>query len=45
MYGWDVEAYQKRISAFGWETLVVDGHDYTRSCRPSTGQHRRRKDR
>jgi transketolase len=27
MYGHDVDAYAKRISAFGWETIAVDGHD------------------
>jgi len=27
MYGHDVGAYQKRIEAFGWETIVIDGHD------------------
>lgn len=27
MLGWDVETYEKRISAFGWETVVVDGHN------------------
>ncbi len=27
MYGHDVSAYKKRISAFGWETIIVDGHD------------------
>ncbi len=26
MYGWDLAAYQRRVSAFGWETLVIDGH-------------------
>jgi transketolase len=26
MYGHDVKAYDERISAFGWETVVVDGH-------------------
>lgn len=26
MYGWDMEAYEKRISSFGWKTIVVDGH-------------------
>lgn len=26
MYGHDVSAYQKRIAAFGWETITVDGH-------------------
>ncbi len=28
MYGWDMAAYQKRVSAFGWETLVIDGHSF-----------------
>jgi transketolase len=27
MYGHDVDAYEKRISSFGWETIVIDGHD------------------
>jgi len=28
MYGHDTSAYERRISAFGWETIVVkDGHD------------------
>jgi transketolase len=26
MYGWDLEAYEKRISSFGWKTTVLDGH-------------------
>jgi transketolase len=26
MYGHNLEAYRSRISAFGWETLVIDGH-------------------
>ena len=26
MYGWDLAAYQKKVSAFGWETIVIDGH-------------------
>ncbi len=26
MYGHDLSAYEKRISSFGWETLVIDGH-------------------
>lgn len=25
--GWNVEAYESRFSAFGWRTIVVDGHD------------------
>jgi len=28
MYGWDMEAYSKRVSSFGWETVVIDGHDF-----------------
>ncbi len=26
MYGWDLEAYQKRISSFGWKTILLDGN-------------------
>ena len=26
MYGWDLEAYEKRISSFGWKTRLFDGH-------------------
>ena len=26
MYGWDLEAYQRRISSFGWKTMLLDGH-------------------
>jgi transketolase len=29
MYGHDLQAYQQRLAAFGWETLVIeDGHDF-----------------
>ena len=28
MYGHDLSAYEKRISAFGWETILIDGHLY-----------------
>lgn len=27
MYGYDTKAYQKRLEAFDWATIVVDGHD------------------
>jgi transketolase len=27
MYGHDVDAYATRISAFGWKTITIDGHD------------------
>ncbi len=31
LYGNDLEAYQRRIAAFGWRTIVVkDGHDLAR---------------
>jgi transketolase len=26
MYGWDLKAYEERISSFGWKTMVIDGH-------------------
>jgi transketolase len=26
MYGHNIAAYEKRVSAFGWETIAVDGH-------------------
>lgn len=25
--GWETEAYARRVEAFGWETIVIDGHD------------------
>ncbi len=28
MYGHDLEAYRTRIAAFGWQTIMVDGHDF-----------------
>ncbi len=28
MYGWDVDKYQRMVSAFGWDTIVIDGHRY-----------------
>ena len=27
MYGHDIDAYATRISAFGWKTITIDGHD------------------
>ncbi len=26
MYGYDLEVYKKKASAFGWEPIVIDGH-------------------
>jgi transketolase len=28
MYGHDLQAYEHRIAAFGWETILVDGHSF-----------------
>jgi transketolase len=28
MYGWDLQSYVRRIEAFGWETIAIDGHSY-----------------
>ncbi len=27
MLGWDMEGYKERVSAFGWNPIVIDGHD------------------
>jgi transketolase len=27
MYGHDAEAYSKRLAAFGWDVVTIDGHD------------------
>jgi transketolase len=27
MYSFDIESYQKRFEAFGWHTIVIDGHN------------------
>ncbi len=29
MHGWDLDAYAKRITAFGWETILIDGHNFS----------------
>jgi len=26
-YGWDVDVYTRRLQAFGWHTISIDGHD------------------
>lgn len=28
MYGHNLEAYARRLAAFGWETILVDGHSF-----------------
>jgi transketolase len=27
MHGWDLDAYARRVGAFGWHTIEIDGHD------------------
>ncbi len=29
MYGHDLDAYGKRISAFGWKAICIDGHEFS----------------
>ncbi len=29
MYGHDLASYKKRVSSFGWETIVIDGHSFS----------------
>lgn len=28
MYGHELEAYERRVSAFGWDTITIDGHSF-----------------
>ncbi len=28
MLGHDIQSYKKRIAAFGWDTIVIDGHNF-----------------
>ena len=28
MYGHDLTAYRDRVASFGWETILIDGHDF-----------------
>jgi transketolase len=28
MYGHDLNTYERRISSFGWETILIDGHSF-----------------
>jgi len=28
MFGWDVQKYEQRFQAFGFETVVINGHDF-----------------
>ncbi len=29
MYGHNLNAYEKRITSFGWKTILIDGHSFT----------------
>lgn len=31
MYGHSAKAYEKRVAAFGWHTIVIDGHSITQA--------------
>jgi len=35
-HGWDTAAYARRIGAFGWHTIEIDGHDVTEIDRAYT---------
>lgn len=39
MLEWDVKDYQKRINSFGWETAVIDGHDFSEISRAFSFSH------
>ncbi len=28
MHGWNTKAYENKVKAFGWNSVVIDGHDY-----------------
>jgi transketolase len=28
LLGWDLESYRRRVEAFGWQALLVDGHSF-----------------
>ena len=30
MFGHDIDAYARRVAAFGWKTIEIDGHDISR---------------
>ncbi len=32
MYGHDLAAYERRIAAFGWRAMTIDGHDLEQIC-------------
>jgi len=44
MYGYDLEAYEKRIQSFGWRTRTLDGHSLAaiRSVYLEVGERRER---
>lgn len=32
MHGYNLRAYQKKLAAFGWNTIIVDGHNIQKIC-------------
>jgi transketolase len=32
MYGHDLAAYERRVQAFGWHTIIIDGHSWPDIC-------------
>lgn len=39
MLEWQVREYQKRISSFGWETIVIDGHNLSEIAQAYSSAH------
>jgi transketolase len=35
-FGWDLDVYARRVEAFGWRPIVIDGHDVTEIDRALT---------
>ncbi len=42
MFGHDVKNYQKKAAAFGWETIVIDGHNHKQITAAFKQAHRAR---
>jgi transketolase len=32
MFGWDLDALAGRVAAFGWETILINGHNFSEIC-------------
>lgn len=42
MFGHDVKNYQKKAAAFGWDTIVIDGHDHKQIAKAFTAAQKSR---